>query len=113
MANQGKTPPLSNIDDYTAQHELDAVCFPNYLLGRCLAIEHVLKDVMEALPPKKRQEITEKLQASADGALLGLREDEALDFPDPKRNLTNAGFAHALMVMGFSGQDFPPSGDEA
>lgn len=125
MQNESKVPHISNIDDYTAQQELDPAAFSDFILGRCLAIEEVLKAVIDALPPKKRAEAMLGLQAKMDIAIARLKDP----VPDqgPKRQLTDAGFVHALMMMGInptendgsSGVPWPfhdeptPSGDDA
>lgn len=90
---------MTNIDDRTAQLELNAALFPHYVLGRQLAMEQVLRNVVMALPPKKFAEIKKTIQAEADIGLNLIQEHG--DDDDTQEHASRCGFVCALVQMGF------------
>lgn len=98
----GKTKlPLSNIDEVTAQAELNGEMFSHYILGRCLAMEEVLKEVLKTLPAKRRAEIAGLIVGKADDAMRELPDDVLDTSDDVKRHVTKCGFIHTLLMQGF------------
>jgi hypothetical protein len=106
MAKKKPEPPsrppiLSSVDDHTAQAELNSEMFSHYVLGRCLAIEEALKEVVAAMPAGKRAEITARIIGSSDDAMRELNDESTDPDTDPKRHVTKCGFVHTLLTLGF------------
>ena len=96
--------PLTNIDEHTAQLELDDVLFPHYVLGRNLALEAVVREIWAALPAKKRAEVVGRLAALGDDAIARATKQMDLGFDkveDAKLHATDCGFAHTLLLQKF------------
>jgi hypothetical protein len=98
-APKPKPSPLSNIDDATAQQDLNAEMFPHYILGRCLALEEMVKELWKALPAKKREEIAARIQADADAELSMVTDEFNDGCEDVKRHVTRCGFVHVLVTQ--------------
>ncbi len=94
-------PILSSTDDYTAQAELNSEMFSHYVLGRCLAIEEVLKEVVATIPKAKKAEITARIIGSSDAAMRELADENTDPETEPKRHVTKCGFVHTLLTLGF------------
>lgn len=87
---------LSNIDHFTAQAELDARLFPHYLLGRQLALEEVVRELLQAAPKDVRSKVLDTLHFQADQGMDRLRDGIA----DPQQAATDAGYVCTLLVIG-------------
>lgn len=89
---------MSNIDHLTAQAELPDDLLPHYLLGRQLALELVLRELVAQLPAKERAALIARMRheseaaidrASGSGAELGVA------------HACDCGLACGLIQMGF------------
>lgn len=97
-APKGAAPIPSNIDHLAAQAELDATLFPHYLLGRQLAMEETMREILLALPLEVRGPIVERLQWNADFAMNRLTE--APGITDPKEEASACGYVATLLQQG-------------
>jgi len=89
---------MSNIDHVTAHTELPDHLLPHYLLGRQLALELVLRELVTQLPPGRREKLQERMRYESDCAMdrmaNGSTEIGVLHASD-------CGFACGLIQMGF------------
>lgn len=86
----------SNIDHLSAQAELDQFLFPHYLLGRQLALEQVMRELLQAVPPTVRANLIERLRVDIDLAMDRLSEGIA----DPTDEASTAGYVATLIQQG-------------
>jgi hypothetical protein len=86
----------SGIDHLAAQAELDAFLFPHYLLGRQLALEEVVRELLLALPPAQRASIVENLRFNADMGMERLTDG----ITDPKDEAATCGYVATLLQQG-------------
>jgi hypothetical protein len=94
-------PLLSNIDEITAQAELDDKMLTHYVLGRCLAMEKVLRAVIDDLPESRRKKLRERFGWETD-VEMRMAVDEGFESPEEaQRYVMRAGLIHALIVIGF------------
>jgi hypothetical protein len=90
-------PPLSNIDHQTAQSELDRDLFPHYVLGRQLALEETMRELILMLTPKQRAALADRLSLNA-----AIQMDRLTDgIEDPKDHASTAGYVATLLQQGF------------
>jgi hypothetical protein len=93
-------PTLSNVDDHTSKVELDSEMFSHYVLGRYLAVDEGLEQVLKALPEKKREVITLLLIGDTDAAMDEVRGESLDAETDPKRHVAKCGFVQVLLILG-------------
>lgn len=86
----------NGIDHMAAQAELDALLFPHYLLGRQLALEEVVRELVLALPPKTRAGIVERLRLNVDVSMDRL--SGGID--DPADEAATCGYVATLIQQG-------------
>lgn len=95
-APAGSAPLPSDIGHMAAQAELDAAIFPHYLLGRQLALEEVMREVLMALPDATRSEIVDRLRTHADLGMAKLNEG----IGEAKEDAATCGYVCTLLQQG-------------
>lgn len=90
-------PLLSSVDHLAAQAELDATLFPHYLLGRQLALEQVVRELVMQLPAEVRDQIKENLRLTADSEIERLQDGIA----DQKDEAATCGYVCTILQQGF------------
>ena len=86
----------SDIGHMAAQAELDALLFPHYLLGRQLALEEVVRELLLALPAGARAGIVDRLRVNADVGMDRLNEGVA----EAKEDAATCGYVCTLLQQG-------------
>lgn len=86
----------SNIDHFTAQAGLDAQIFPHYLLGRQLALEEVVKELLQAAPQNVREQVLDTMRFQADQGMDRMRDG----IEDPQERASTAGYVCTLLIIG-------------
>lgn len=86
----------TSIDHQAAQAELDALLFPHYLLGRQLALEEALREILMAAPADTRASIVDQLRFNADCAIERLQQESN----DPKEDATTCGYICTILQLG-------------
>ena len=86
----------SDIGHMAAQAELDAALFPHYLLGRQLALEEVVRELLMALPEAARENIVDRLRVHADLGMGKLNEG----IGDAKEDAATCGYVCTLLQQG-------------
>lgn len=86
----------SDIGHLAAQAELNALLFPHYLLGRQLALEEVVRELLLAVPAKQRADIVDRLRFNADQGMERLTDG----IPDPKDEAATCGYVSTLIQQG-------------
>lgn len=86
----------SDIGHLAAQAELDSFLFPHYLLGRQLALEEVVRELLLSVEPTQRAEIVDRLTFNADQAMDRLRDG----IPDPTDEVATCGYITTLLQQG-------------
>lgn len=86
-----------NIDHFAAQAELDAQLFPHYLLGRQLALEEVVREMVMTLPDAQRADFAKRLREASDIAMDRLQEG----IDDNKDEAATCGYVCTLIQQGF------------
>lgn len=94
-ANRTPTIP-DGISHQAAQAELNAALFPHYLLGRQLALEEVVRELLLLLPADKRSTLVEQLQFHADDAIERMEAGIA----DPQDDASTCGYVCTLLQQG-------------
>lgn len=89
---------MRNIDHVTAHTELPDKLLPHYLLGRQLALELVLREVVAQLPTKARGELIERMRYESDEAIRRASESGA---ELGVLHASDCGLACGLIQMGF------------
>lgn len=87
----------NDIGHAAAQAELNAELFPHYLLGRQLALEQVVRELLLAVPDAQRRAMVDTLQFNADQAMARLRDG----IRDPKDESATCGYICTLLQQGF------------
>lgn len=95
-APRGAVPIPENIGHQAAQAELDAALFPHYLLGRQLALEEVVRELLLGLAPEQRAELVDKMRFNADLAMQRLQDGIA----DPKDDAATCGYVCTILQQG-------------
>ena len=90
---------LSNIDAATAHMELEPAMLVHYLLGRQLAQEQVLRELVAQMPAARRAELTERLRYESDTALQRVGGQDPADMG--VLHVSDCGYACGLIQMGF------------
>lgn len=85
-----------NIGHQAAQAELNAAIFPHYLLGRQLALEEVVREMLLLLPAANRAQVVERLQFHADDAIERIEAGIA----DQNERATTCGYVCTLLQQG-------------
>lgn len=93
---RGSSPIPENIGHLAAQAELDALIFPHYLLGRQLALEETVRELLLATPVEERAELVDKLRFNADQAMRRLQDGIA----DSKDEAATCGYVCTLLQQG-------------
>ena len=86
----------SDIGHMAAQAELDAALFPHYLLGRQLALEEVVRELLMALPEAAREDIVDRLRVHADLGMAKLNGGPI----EPKEDAATCGYVCTLLQQG-------------
>lgn len=86
----------NGIDHLAAQAELDALLFPHYLLGRQLALEEVVRELLLAAPSKTRAGIVERLRLNVDMSMDRLSDG----ITDPTDEAATCGYVATLIQQG-------------
>ena len=94
---RGAAPLPSNVDHMAAQAELDHQLFPHYLLGRQLALEETVRELLLLVPDKTRFAIADRLRENADAAIQRLEAGEE----DAKSQAATCGYICTLLQQGF------------
>ena len=89
---------MRNIDHLTAHTELPDKLLPHYLMGRQLALELVLREVVAQLPAKARGELIERMRYESDEAIRRASESGA---ELGVLHASDCGLACGLIQMGF------------
>lgn len=89
---------MSNIDHITAHTELPDGLLPHYLLGRQLAMEAVLRELVGQLPADRRKEVIERMRWESESAIKRASESGA---QVGVLHASDCGFACGLIQMGF------------
>lgn len=97
-APKNAAPIPSNIDHLAAQAELDAALFPHYLLGRQLALEEVVRELILATPLETRAAIVDRLQWNANQAMERLTSGGGI--ADTKEEASACGYVATLLQQG-------------
>ena len=92
----GAAPLPSSIGHQAAQSELDARIFPHYLLGRQLALEEVVRELLQALPEEQRAEVASRLAFHTDLAMQRL--NAGID--DQQDDAATCGYVCTLLQQG-------------
>lgn len=94
--NAAPLPP--SIDHLAAQAELDATLFPHYLLGRQLALEEVVRELLLATPLETRTAVVDRLQWNANQAMERLTSGAGI--ADTKEEASACGYVATLLQQG-------------
>ena len=86
----------SDIGHMAAQAELDAALFPHYLLGRQLALEEVVRELLTSMPDAAREEVVDRLRVHADLGMAKLNEG----ISEPKEDAATCGYVCTLLQQG-------------
>ncbi len=86
----------AGISHQAAQAELNAALFPHYLLGRQLALEETVRELLLQLDPDQRQAITDRLQFHADEAMERMEAGAA----SPAEDAATCGYICTLLQQG-------------
>lgn len=86
----------SDIGHMAAQAELDAAIFPHYLLGRQLALEEVVRELLMAMPEAARADIVDRLRVHSDLAMAKLNEG----IGEAKEDAATCGYVCTLLQQG-------------
>lgn len=89
---------MSNIDHMTAHTELPDKLLPHYLLGRQLAMELVLRELVGQLPPARRAELMQRMKWETESAIQRASDSGA---ETGVLHASECGFACGLIQMGF------------
>jgi hypothetical protein len=89
---------MSNIDHVTAHTELPDHLLPHYLLGRQLALELVLRELVTQLPPGRREKLQERMRYESDCAL---QRASSAGAEMGVLHASDCGLACGLIQMGF------------
>lgn len=92
----GAAPLPSDISHQAAQAELDERVFPHYLLGRQLALEETVREILLAVEPSARAEIVDRLRFNADQAIKRLQDG----IEDYKDDAATCGYVCTLIQQG-------------
>lgn len=85
-----------NIGHQAAQAELNAAIFPHYLLGRQLALEEVVRELLLLTPVLERAALVDRLRFNADLAMVRIESGIA----DPHDDAATCGYVCTLLQQG-------------
>lgn len=92
----GATPLPSAIGHQAAQAELNAAIFPHYLLGRQLALEQTVRELVLLLTPEQRHTLVDRLRFDADLSMQRLQAGIA----DERDDAATCGYICCLLQQG-------------
>lgn len=84
------------ISHQAAQAELNAALFPHYLLGRQLALEETVRELLLALPDSARAAVVDRLTFHANEGIERIQDGIA----DPHDDAATCGYVCALLQQG-------------